>query len=74
LPVGLCRGVIELCATVIGWLLGGMVGFGTVIFVIAIGFCIQITFKVFRFDVTTVKHETLSDTYAVIKRIRMRED
>jgi uncharacterized membrane protein YczE len=71
-PVGLCRGVIELCVTVIGWFLGGMVWFGTVIFVIGIGFCIQITFKIFRFDVTKVKHETLRDTYYSIKNIRQK--
>jgi len=69
-PVGFCRGVIELCATVGGWFLGGMVGFGTVLFVIGIGFCIQITFKFFRFDVTAVRHETLRDTYFTIKNFR----
>jgi len=63
LPVGLCRGLIELLVTVAGWLLGGMVGLGTAIFVIAIGFCIQIVFRLFRFDVTAVKHETLADTW-----------
>ena len=67
-PVGLCRGAIELLVTVIGWFLGGMVGFGTVISVVAIGFCIQLTFKVFRFDVTAIKHETLGETYAALKR------
>ena len=62
IPVGICRSIIELLVTTIGWLLGGMVGFGTLLFVIAIGFCIQITFKAFKFDVTTVKHESLIDT------------
>jgi len=70
LPVGLCRGIIELLVTIIGWFLGGMVGFGTVISVIAIGFCIQLVFKILRFDVTSVKHETLKDTFIVIKRIK----
>jgi len=69
LPVGLCRSAIELLATVSGWFLGGMVWFGTVLFVIAIGFCIQITFKLFKFDATAVKHETLRDTYMELKRI-----
>jgi len=68
LPVGLCRGIIELLVTISGWLLGGMVGIGTVISVVGIGFCIQIVFKLFRFDVTSVKHETLADTFAVIKK------
>ena len=66
-PVGLCRFAIEFLATVIGWLLGGMVGVGTVVSVIAIGFCIQITFRLFRFDVTKVKHETLADTFTALK-------
>jgi len=67
LPVGLCRGIIELFATITGWFLGGMIGLGTVISVIAIGFCIQLVFKLFRFDVTSVKHETLSETIKTIK-------
>ena len=66
IPVGVCRCVIELLVTVIGWLLGGMVGIGTVISVVAIGFCIQITFKVFKFDVTSVKHESMRDTFAAL--------
>ena len=63
LPVGVCRGAIELITTLAGWLLGGMVGAGTVISVIAIGFCIQITFKVLKFDITTVAHESLKQTF-----------
>jgi uncharacterized membrane protein YczE len=63
IPVGICRSVIELLMTFIGWLLGGMVGIGTVISVIAIGFCIQATFKALSFDVTAIKHESLNDTY-----------
>ena len=74
LPIGLCRGIIELFVLTIGWFLGGMVGFGTVISVISIGFCIQIVFKIFRFDITSVKHETLGDTYGSIKRIISRNE
>jgi len=74
LPIGLCRGIIELLVTVIGWLLGGMVGFGTAISVVSIGFCIQIVFRVFRFDITSVKHETLSETYSTFKRIISRNE
>ena len=62
LPVGLCRSIIELLVTIIGWLLGGMAGLGTIISVIAVGFCIQIVFKIFYFNVTEIKHETLSDS------------
>jgi uncharacterized membrane protein YczE len=63
LPVGLCRGSIEIIALLCGWKLGGMVGVGTILSAFCIGFCIQLTFKVLKFDVSTVKHETLKDTF-----------
>ena len=67
IPVGVCRSTVELLATLFGWLLGGMVGLGTIISVIGIGFCIQITFKVLKFDVTAVKHESFMDTFIFLK-------
>ena len=67
LPVGLCRIILEFLVTVTGWFLGGMVGFGTIISVIAMGFCIQTVFRLFKFDITSVKHETLKDTFITFK-------
>jgi uncharacterized membrane protein YczE len=61
-PVGLCRGSIELLAVLIGWQLGGMLGIGTLLSAFLIGFCVQITFKMLHFQVTSVKHETLDQT------------
>lgn len=66
LPIGVCRSTIELCAVIIGWFLGGMVGVGTIISVIAIGSCVQITFKALKFDATSIQHETLMQTYKTI--------
>ena len=63
LPAGVCRSIVELSVTLVGWLLGGMVGTGTVISVFAIGLCIQVTFAVFRFDPAAVEHETFKQTY-----------
>ncbi len=62
-PVGICRAIIELTATLIGWRLGGMLGVGTLISAFGIGYCIQITFKLLKFDPTEVDHETLNETY-----------
>jgi len=62
LPVGLIRAGIEIAVTLFGWLLGGKAGVGTVIAGFAIGFCVQITFRLLRFDPTAIRHETFSDT------------
>lgn len=63
LPIGLCRGGIELAAVIIGWFLGGLVGIGTVVSALMIGFCVQITFKLLRFDPTKIHHERIQETY-----------
>lgn len=62
LPVGICRGTIELIAVVIGWRLGGMLGIGTIISAFVIGMCVQMTFKLLKFDATQVMHESLDQT------------
>ena len=68
LPVGVCRAIIELTVMIIGWLLGGMVGIGTVISVFATGFCIQVTFKLLKFDTTKIQHETMDQTFNKLKK------
>ena len=72
LPVGVCRSIIESSATLGGWLLGGMVGIGTIISVVVIGFFIQIVFAMFRFDAAKVEHETLAQTYRTFKNLCSR--
>jgi len=67
LPIGAIRSIIELTATAIGWLLGGMVGIGTLIAGFAIGFCIQSTFRLLNFNPTEIRHSTISDTISEIK-------
>lgn len=60
--IGVIRGGIEGSALIIGWLLGAKVGIGTIISVFGIGFIIQYTFKLLRFNVKAVKHDSLFDT------------
>lgn len=64
IPVGVCRCTVDMSITFIGWLLGGMVGVGTIIAAVAGGLCIQIVFKAFKFDVAKIEHETLFYTFA----------
>ena len=46
--IRLARGVIEVIVVLIGWLLGGPLGFGTIIFALLIGPSVQWAFKLFR--------------------------
>ena len=61
--VGTCRGAIEFSVTIIGFLMGGLLGWGTLLSAFMIGFCIQITFKVLRFDPKKVVHEDFISSY-----------
>lgn len=69
LSVGLVRSIIELTATLLGWLLGGMVGIGTVLYGVAIGFCINSTFRFLKFNPTEIRHATLMETYREIAAV-----
>lgn len=60
--VGLVRGALEGAVLFVGWLLGAKVGIGTVIAVLGIGFVLQWTFHLLRFDVKAVQHENFTDT------------
>lgn len=63
LPVGLCRGLIEGSVCLFGWLLGGMVGLGTIIFVFGIGPTVQLVFYLFKFETSAVKQENVIETF-----------
>lgn len=67
LPIGVIRSIIELSATVAGWALGGMVGLGTVISGFMIGFCIQTTFRLLKFDPTKITHSTMRESFGELK-------
>jgi len=67
LPVGVCRSGVELTVVLIGWKLGGLVGIGTVIAAFGIGFCVQTTFGLLKFDTTKVKHETLGQSFKLLR-------
>jgi uncharacterized membrane protein YczE len=61
-PVGIVRAAIELLAVLVGWGLGGMLGLGTVASALAMGLCIQLVFRLFRFDPTAIRHESIRAT------------
>ena len=70
-PVGLIRSTIEVTALIIGYFLGGSVGWGTLIMSFGLGFFIQISFKMFNFDVKKVEHKYIDQDFAfLIQKIK----
>ena len=65
-PIGAVSIALLSTATLIGWLLGGPVGIGTVICAFATGPIMQTAFRTVRFDATGVKHQRLRDSFRVI--------
>ncbi len=65
LPIGAVSIAILSAATLIGWLLGGPAGVGTLICAFATGPIMQFSFKTVRFDATKIKHQRLSDSIKV---------
>jgi uncharacterized membrane protein YczE len=51
LSVGLVRGLLEAGVLGVGWLLGGVVGVGTVLFAVGIGPAVQLAFRVLQVEV-----------------------
>ena len=65
LPIGLVSVALLSTATLIGWLLGGPVGLGTVICAFGAGPVMQFAFHTVRFDATGIRHQRLRDTFRV---------
>ena len=65
LSVGTIRNAMELSVLVVGWLMGGLVGFGTVAFSLLAGPTMQWVFRTFHYDVRTTHAESFVDTFGV---------
>lgn len=61
--IGTARVIIEGLVIFLGYLLGGLVGLGTVLAGLGVGFAVQQVFKWMKFDVKAVQHENLADTW-----------
>lgn len=62
-PISIIRFSLEMGALVIGWMLGGFVGIGTLVTALGIGYCVQIVYRVFKFDVKSLRHRNLKDGF-----------
>jgi len=60
-PISIIRFCIEMGALIIGWILGGFVGIGTLVTAFGIGYCVQIIYNVFKSDVKLLKHRNIKE-------------
>ncbi|MBQ4381786.1 MAG: hypothetical protein II794_03505 [Oscillospiraceae bacterium] len=67
-PIGAVSIALLCLATLIGWLLGGPVGVGTLICAFAQGPIMQLAFQSVRFDATHIHHQNLAESFKVIFR------
>lgn len=68
LPVGVCRAMIEVSVTVLGYFLGGMVGIGTILCALLLGPMLQTIFRMTHFDPEKIRHETIMDTWKSLRQ------
>ena len=66
IPIGAVSIAILSTATLIGALLGGPVGLGTILCAFGAGPVMQFAFRTVRFDATTIKHQRLRDSARVL--------
>ena len=65
IPIGAVSIALLSLATLIGWLLGGPVGVGTLICAFCTGPIMQMAFRSVRFDATKIKHQRLTGSVRV---------
>ncbi|WP_243113376.1 MULTISPECIES: YczE/YyaS/YitT family protein [unclassified Romboutsia] len=70
----LIRGLMEIIALSVGYFLGGTVGIGTVISALGLGYFIQLTFKLCKFDGTKVQHRYIVDDINYIRNLLNKEN
>ncbi|MVX66253.1 hypothetical protein GKZ28_21480 [Clostridium chromiireducens] len=65
-PVSIIRFCIEMGALIIGWIFGGFVGVGTLVTAFGIGYCVQLIYKLFKFDIRQLKHRNIKEGFKFV--------
>ena len=65
LPIGAVSIALLSTATLVGWLLGGPVGVGTLICAFGAGPVMQLAFATVRFDATGIRHQRLRESLKI---------
>ncbi len=67
------RNFIEISVLIIGYFLGGFVGIGTLIMALTVGYFVQFTFKIFKFNVGEVHHRFIDEDIKLLKKILLEK-
>lgn len=67
--VRLVRGTIETGAVILGYIMGGFVGIGTLIMALTTGYFVQLAFQLFKFDVSKVHHRFIDQDIKLLRKI-----
>ena len=62
IPIGFIQNSILIIVFLVGWMLGGSVGIGTVISVVVTGMVMEAVFRILKFDPRAVKHRSFLET------------
>ena len=66
IPIGMIGMILWAVVTLIGWLLGGSVGIGTVLSVFGAGIIMNLVYKFIGFEPRDLKHRSLTDTLKLL--------
>ncbi|MCR4615466.1 MAG: hypothetical protein K5756_04885 [Clostridiales bacterium] len=67
LPIGLVQILLWGTVLLIGWLLGGPVGIGTVVSTFCSGIVMQIIYSTIKFEPRKIEHQSVADTFRQLK-------
>ena len=68
IPIGVVSIIILAVVTFIGYLLGGQIGIGTLIFAFGAGPIMQFAFQTVHFDATGIKHQNIIESVKIFKK------
>ncbi|STO31775.1 Uncharacterized BCR, YitT family COG1284 [Fusobacterium necrogenes] len=68
-PISIVKNGIEIIAFLIGWLMGGKLGIGTIITALIMGIFLQWIFKFYGMDIKKLHHRNLKEEFLNLNRV-----
>ena len=66
IPIGIVEILLWSVVTLIGWMLGGTVGIGTLISVLGAGAVMHLFYTVIHFEPRKLRHRSIKDTFSIL--------